>query len=145
MSYLAPSGLIGKTLELIEFDVSGTPAANGYFTFDSEIESTFSDSVSGAASNTLTLPNGYYWAQCVFSVTRTSANQNYEFIFEVDGTETGKAGQSGWLNNIRSDFADAMFKDLTGTTSLKLKCLSIENSAPTLSSDSRVYIWRVKP
>lgn len=145
MSYLSKDGLISKTLELIEFDVSGTPAVNGYFTFDSEIQSTYSDAVSGAASNTLTLPTGFFWAQCVFSVTRTSSDQNYEFIFEVDGTEAGKPGQSGWLNNIRSDYADAMFEDIASTTSLKLKCLSIENSAPTLSSDSRVYIWRVKP
>ena len=145
MSYNSPGGLVGKSLELLEISLSGSPALNGYFTFNAQIESTFSDSISGLSSDTLTLPSGFYWAQAVLSITRTAAADNYEFQFEVDGSLEGKEGQSGWLDNIRADFADAMFEDASSTISLKLKCTDIENNAPTIAADSRFYIWRVKP
>ena len=144
MSYNSPGGLIGKSLELVEISLSGSPALNGYFTFNTQIESTFSDVISGLSSETLTLPAGFYWAQAVLSITRTAAADNYEFQFEVDSSLHGKEGQSGWLNNIRADFADAMFENTSSTISLKLKCTAIEGSAPTIVSDSRFYIWRVK-
>lgn len=144
MSYNAPDGLIGKSLELLEISLSGSPAVGDYFTFNTQIESNFSDSISGLSSEALTLPSGYYWAQAVLSITRSAAADNYEFQFEVDGSIAGKVGQSGWLNNVRADFADAMFENASGTISLKLKCTDIESSAPTVTTDSRFYIWRVK-
>ena len=145
MSYNAPGGLVGKSLELVEISLSGSPALNGYFTFDTQIESNFSDSISGLSSETLTLPSGYYWAQAVIAVTRSSADQNYQFQFEVGGTTEGRKGQSGWHDNVRADYADAMFENTSGTISLKLKCTDIENSAPTIVTGSTFYIWRIAP
>ena len=143
MSYNAKDALVGKSLELLEIVISGSPALNGYFTFNTQLVSNFSDSISGVSGDTLTLPSGFYWAQAVFAATRTTASHNYQFQFEIDGTIEGKKGQTGWLNNARSDYADAMFENTTGTISLKLKCVDIETSAPTLTTESRFYLWRI--
>ena len=97
------------------------------------------------SSETLTLPSGYYWAQAVIAVTRSSADQNYQFQFEVGGTTEGRKGQSGWHDNVRADYADAMFENTSSTISLKLKCTDIENSAPTIVTGSTFYIWRIAP
>lgn len=143
MSYNSPGGLVGKSLELLEISLSGSPALNGYFTFNTQIESNFSNSISGVSGDTLTLPSGYYWAQAVFAATRTTETHNYQFQFEVDGSVEGKKGQTGWHDDVRSDYADAMFQNSTSTISLKLKCVDIETSAPTLTTDSRFYLWRI--
>lgn len=145
MSYNAKGGLVSRSLELLQISLSGAPAVNGYYTFDTEIESNFSNSISGVGGDTLTLPTGYYWAQAVIAITRTSASQNYEFQFEVGGNVVGKTGRSGWHDDVRSDYADAMFENTSSTISLKLKCIDIETSAPTIVSGSSFYIWRVAP
>lgn len=143
MSYNAKDALVGKSLELLEISLSGSPALNGYFTFNTQIESNFSDSISGVSGDTLTLPSGYYWAQAVFAITRSSASDNYQYQVEIDGTVEGRKGQTGWHDNVRADYADAMFENTSGTISLKLKCVDVESSAPTVLTDSRFYLWRI--
>ena len=139
-----------KRLQLLESIMSGTPSADDYFTFDSKVLDNYDagKDPSGFSSNTLTLKPGYYFARCFLSVTRTgggqSAASNYEFQFEVNGSAVGAIGQTGEYNNTRSDVAEVVFEDSSSNITLKVKCTNIESSAPTLDTNSRLYLWRVE-
>lgn len=142
MSYLAPSGQgIAKTLQIAEVRLSGSPAANGYFTFATLVDHTFDTAPTGLNSATLTLPAGNYFIRATLDVTRAATNDNYIFKFEVGGSVIGRSGRTGVANNIKSDLAEAPHSS-SSSISLKLKCIQVEGTAPTLTTDSKCFIWR---
>lgn len=143
MSYIAPDGGTGVRLQIAEITLSGSPSANGYFTFDTLVNHTFDTAPTGLNSATLTLPAGSYMFRAVLDITRTSSNQNYEFQFEAEGSLIGRNGQTGLSNDLRSDVSEAVYKSTT-SFDLKLEALSIENSAPTLTTSSKCFIWRTE-
>ena len=142
MSYLAPSGGNPKRLQIAEITLSGSPAADGYFTFATLVDHTFDTAPTGLNSTSLSLPAGKYFFRAMLDVTRTTSNQNYAFQFEADGSLVGRQGQTGLSNNTRADVAEGTHDD-TSSFNLKIEALSIESSAPTLTTNSKCFIWRV--
>tara|TARA_A100001391_G_scaffold129076_1_gene88330 strand:+ start:146 stop:592 length:447 start_codon:yes stop_codon:yes gene_type:complete len=146
MSYLAPDQGDQKRLQIAEIELSGQPAINGYFTFEALKDHNFDSAPTGISGTSLTLPAGHYMGRVALSITRTSSNQNYQFILEADGTEAGIRGQTSWYDNYRADFAEGDFSSSSAIT-LKVKALAIENSAPTLDTStlgySRLWLWRI--
>ncbi len=140
MSYVAP--FVNKRLQISEIRLSGSPSANGYFTFHSIIDDTFDVSPTGLNSQTLSLPAGNYIFRGFMDITRSNTNDNYIFKWEVGGSLIGVEGRTAIADNIRSDAAESTYESASAI-SLKLKCTSVENSAPVLTSESRAYIWRV--
>lgn len=141
MSYITIAGSSNR-LQIAEIEISGSPAANGYFTFNTLIDHTFDTAPTGLSTDTLSLPAGSYMLRAVLDVTRTAANQNYEFQFEVAGSLAGRQGQTGLANNLRADMAEATHKS-SASFNVKIEALAIESSAPTLTTNSRCFIWRV--
>lgn len=141
MSYITIAGSSSR-LQIAEIEISGSPAANGYFTFNTLIDHTFDTAPTGLSTDTLSLPAGSYMLRAVLDVTRTAANQNYEFQFEVASSLAGRQGQTGLANNLRADMAEATHKS-SASFNVKIEALAIESSAPTLTTDSRCFIWRV--
>ena len=142
MSYVAPSASLSKRLQIAEITITGSPAVNGYFTFNTLVDHTFDSAPTGLGTDTLSLPAGKYLCRATLDITRAAADYNYQFQFEADGSLIGKEGRSGLYNNQRSDLSEGTIEK-TSAISLKLKCLGIENIAPTLQSGSMCYIWRV--
>lgn len=133
-----------KRLQFLEAELSGQPVAGGYFTFNSLILDTFdSGAVPTFGSTTLTLSPGRYIVRAFLSITRTNTSSNYRFRFEANSTLVGKEGFTGEYLNFQSDCAEAVLEDITSNISLKLQATHIATSAPTLATDSRIYIWRV--
>jgi hypothetical protein len=143
MSYISPDGGAGVRLQIAEITLSGSPSANGYFTFSTLVDHTFDTAPTGLNSATLTLPAGSYMFRAVLDITRTSSNQNYEFQFEVAGSLAGRKGQTGLASDLRSDVSEAVYKSST-SFDLKIEALAIENSAPTLTTGSKCFIWRTE-
>lgn len=143
MSYIALNALNAKRLEIAEITLSGSPGVNGYFTFNTLNNHTFGTAPSGLNSNTLTLPKGSYMFRSCFDITRTNSNNNYQFQFEVSNSLIGLVGQTGFYNNKRSDLAEATYES-DASFNLKLKAVNIEGQAPTLTNDSKLFIWRVE-
>jgi hypothetical protein len=141
MSYITIAGSSNR-LQIAEIEISGSPAANGYFTFNTLIDHTFDTAPTGLSTDTLSLPAGSYMLRAVLDVTRTAANQNYEFQFEVAASLAGRQGQTGLANNLRADMAEATHKS-NASFNVKIEALAIESSAPTLTTNSRCFIWRV--
>ena len=98
--------------------------------------------INGAGTG-LTLPTGHYRAMAKVFATRTAANQNIQFTFQVGGSSVGKAGQTDILNNSGNcDQADATFS-LTSSDTLELVITGLEGgSFPTVTSDSTLILWR---
>jgi len=136
-----------KRLQILEARLSGAPAVNGYYTFHSNVLDNFDSGAvpTGFNSETLTLSPGHYIVRAFFSITRTNTQFNCAYQFELDGNLVGKYGTTGMYINRRNDVADAVVSNLNSTLSLKLKCLNIENTHPTLDAESRIYIWRTDP
>ena len=143
MSYIAPDIANEKRLQIAEITLSGSPSAGAYFTFDTLNDHTFNTAPTGLNSDTLSLPSGSYMFRSCLDITRTSSNHNYQFQFEVSNTLIGLKGQTGFYNNSRSDLAEATYES-DASFNLKLKALAIESQAPTLTSDSKLFIWRVE-
>ncbi len=140
MSYIAPSAAAVKRLQIAEITLSGSPSANGYFTFATLVDHTF-DTAPTLNSTVLTLPAGSYMLRACLDVTRTNGNHNYQFQFEADGALIGRIGHTGIYNNIRADVCEAAYRS-TSAIALKLEATAIEGSAPTLTADSKLFIWR---
>lgn len=141
MSYIAPNEFVSKRLQIAEITLSGSPSANGYFTFDALVDHTFDTAPTGLSTNTLSLPAGSYMFRAVLDITRTNSSSNYEFQFEAAGSLIGRQGQTGLANNQRADIAEAVYKS-SSTFNLKIEALGIETSAPTLTTGSKCFIWR---
>jgi len=142
MSYISPSGGVVKRLQIAEITLSGSPAANGYFTFSTLVNDTFDTAPTGLNSTSLTLPAGSYMFRACLDATRTNSDQNYQYQFEADSSLIGRVGQTGLYSNRRADVAEAVYQSSSQIT-LKIEALAIETSAPTLTTDSKCFIWRV--
>lgn len=145
MTYVSKTANLNvKRLQFLEGELSGQPSASGYFTFNSLILDNFDSGTAPTfGSATLSLSPGRYIVRAFLSTTRTINSQNYRFVWESNGSDVGKQGHTGEYSNIRSDCAEAVIEDLNSNISLKLKATHIQTSAPTLATDSRIYIWRV--
>ena len=141
MSYIAPDQGLSRTLQIAEITLSGSPAANGYFTFATLVDHTYDTAPTGLSTDTLSLPAGNYFIRAALDVTRSSTNDNYIFKFEVGGSVIGRSGRTGVANNLKSDMAEAPHSS-GSAISLKLKCVQVEGTAPTLTTDSKCFIWR---
>ena len=142
MSYIAPSGGAVKRLQIAEITLSGSPAANGYFTFSTLEDHTFDTAPTGLNSTVLSLAAGSYMFRACLDVTRTNHNQNYQFQFEADGNLIGRVGHTGLYSNTRADVSEGVYRS-SSAISLKIEAVAIETSAPTLTSGSKLFIWRV--
>tara|TARA_Y100000114_G_scaffold28826_1_gene24613 strand:+ start:9393 stop:9827 length:435 start_codon:yes stop_codon:yes gene_type:complete len=143
MSYIAPNFSAAQKLQIAEITLSGTPAANGYFTFSTLDENNFDSAPTGLNSTSLSLPSGSYMFRACLDITRTNTNSNYQFQFEANTNLIGRIGQTGNYVNQRADVCEAVHKSI-GNTTLRLKCIGLENVAPTLTTDSKLFIWRVE-
>jgi len=141
VSYLAPDQSLANTLQIAEITLSGSPAANGYFTFATLVDHTFTTAPTGLSSQTLTLPSGNYFIRATLDITRSSANDNYIFKLEADSSLIGQGGRTGLAFDKKADLAEAPFSS-SSSISLKIKCESVEGTAPTLTTDSKCFIWR---
>ena len=142
MSYIAPNAAVSKRLQIAEITITGTPAINGYFTFNALVDHTFDSAPTGLSSDTLNLPSGDYMMRASLDITRSNTNQNYMFQFEESSSLIGRGGRTGLFNDQRADVAECTFSS-NSAFSVKLKCIHIDTSAPTLTSDCRAYLWRV--
>ena len=144
MTYFTGEGVYENRLQIAEFTISGSPSANQYFTISSANINSFDSGTlpSGGGTETLTFSAGSYFFRAFFDVTRSNANNNYQFQFEINSSIEGAYGQTNTYNNKKYDGAEATFKS-NSSFSLKLKCIAVENSAPTLTSSSKIYIWRI--
>ena len=142
MSYIAPSGAAVKRLQIAEITLSGSPAANGYFTFATLVDHTFDTAPTGLSSTSLSLPAGSYMFRACLDATRTNSDQNYQYQFEADSSLIGRVGQTGLYSNRRADVCEAAYRSSSSIT-LRIEALAIETSAPTLTTDSKLFIWRV--
>lgn len=142
MSYISPASNI-KRLEIAEITLSGSPGVNGYFTFSTLNDHTFGTSPTGLNSNTLVLPKGSYMFRSCLDITRVGSSYNYQFQFEANGSLIGLVGQTGFYLNTRSDLAEATYES-NSSFELKIKVIGIQTAAPTLTSDSKLFIWRVE-
>ena len=140
MSYISPDESIEKRLQIAEITISGSPASGSYFTLSID-QHTF-DIAPTVSTTELSLPAGSYMFRASLDATRSASSDNYQFQFEVASSLLGRWGQTGIYDNRRSDLAEAAYRD-TSNFILKLKAIAVENTAPTLTTDSKIFIWRV--
>lgn len=141
MSYITPDTSLNRRLQIAEYTVSGSPAANGYFTL-TYVQGTFGAASGGSGTTTLSMPAGHYMFRGCLDITRSDDDDNYQFQFEVNGNIVGLAGQTGLYNNFRADVAEGTHTANSGYK-LRLEATNVEGSTPTLTSDSKVFIWRI--
>ena len=144
MTYFTGNGTFDNRLQIAEFTISGSPSQGQYFTLSSANIDSFDSGTlpTGGGTNTLSFSAGSYFFRAFFDVTRSSANDNCQFKFEINSTLTGVHGQTNVYSNQKYDGAEATFKS-SSSFNLKLKCIAIEGSAPTLTSNSKIYVWRI--
>lgn len=141
MSYITPDTSLNRRLQIAEYTISGSPAANGYFTL-TYVQGTFGAASGGSGTTTLSMPAGHYMFRACLDTTRTNNNDNYAFQFEVNGSLIGLNGQTGLYNNLRADVAEGTYTANTGFK-LRIEATNLEGSSPTLTSSSKAFIWRV--
>ena len=152
MSYITPNAATGFTarrLQIAEVVISGQPAVNSYFTWHSVVGDNFDSTpcIDPSDSTVLLIDEGAYLSRATLAITRAAASsyQNYRFQFELDGVLIGKIGQTNWYNAESSDWGESDFL-LKKAGKLKLKCIAISYSAPSLLTggvnESRMYLWR---
>ena len=144
MTYFTGGGIYGNRLQIAEFTVSGSPNADQYFTISTSNINNFDSGTlpSGGGTETLSFNTGSYFFRAFFDVTRSNANNNYQFQFEINSSTAGAYGQTNVHDNQKYDGAEATFKS-SSSFNLKLKCIAVEGSAPTLTSSSKIYVWRI--
>lgn len=119
---------------------SGASLSVGDYFDITAISGTFSLSVSNSVE--LNLPSGHYFVQAFIDISRPINSQNNcQYELEVDGSSIGMRGNSDNYQNNSTDSADAEFT-LSSSGVLKIKVTSIENSFPTVTSNSRLIVWR---
>jgi len=126
---------------MLELIPSGSPGVGSYYTLTAGGDN-YSSSYSGSGTTTITLPSGFYMARCTLSITRSTSNQNIQFVVEVDGSDGDRMGITGWYNNLRGDYSEHAFT-LTTSGELKVRVTAFEASAPTVTNNSRLWLWRV--
>ena len=141
MSYITPDTSLNRRLQIAEYTISGSPSANGYFTL-TYVQGTFGAASGGSGTTALSMPAGHYMFRACFDITRSDDDDNYSFQFEVDGALVGRNGQTGLYNNLKCDVAEATHTANTGFQ-LRIEATNVEGSTPTLTSDSKLFIWRI--
>ncbi len=143
MTYFVSDEIYTKRLQICEITISGSPSNNQYFTLSSSVIDNFDSGTAptGGGTTSLTFPSGSYMFRAVLDVTRSSNSDNYKFQFEVASTLKGTYGQTALYDNLKSDVAEATHK-ASSDFIVKLKCIGVENSEPTLTNNSKIYIWR---
>ena len=144
MTYFTGNGTFDNRLQIAEFTISGSPSQGQYFTLSSANIDSFDSGTlpTGGGTNTLSFSAGSYFFRAFFDVTRSSANDNFQFKFEVNSTLAGASGQTNVHSNLKYDGAEVPFKS-SSNFNIKLKCIGIEGSAPTLTSNSKIFVWRI--
>tara|TARA_B000000557_G_scaffold228188_1_gene199583 strand:- start:2974 stop:3411 length:438 start_codon:yes stop_codon:yes gene_type:complete len=144
MTYFTGEGVYEGRLQIAEFTISGTPTQGQYFTMSSANIDNFDSGAlpTGGGTNTLNFSAGCYFFRAFFDVTRASANDNCQFKFEFNSTLAGASGQTNVHSNLKYDGAEVPFKS-NSSFNLKLKCIAVEGSAPVLTSNSKIYVWRI--
>lgn len=144
MTYFTGDGTFDNRLQIAEFTISGSPSQGQYFTLSSANIDNFDSGTlpTGGGTDTLSFAAGSYFFRAFFDVTRTNTNSNYKFQFEINSSVEGSYGQTNLHDNLKYDSAEVPFKSSSNFT-LKLKCLAVEHSNPTLTSNSKIYAWRI--
>ena len=145
MSYISKrdgSQYENRRLQIAEITLSGQPALNGYYNL-SVTQNTYDYVPTITNSNELNLGAGKYQGLINLSVTRSTNSDNYQFKAELNGSVVGKSGQTAAYLNDVVDPAEFEI-DLSSAGILKIKCVGVESSAPTLeASQSKLWLWRV--
>ena len=140
MTYF-PSNKVDRRLECAVCSWGGSPAVGSAFDV-TLINHTWSVAPSISGSE-ITLPAGHYSASAWVAVTRTNSSQNLRFHFTLDGVALGLPGQTDMYLNSHCDAADAEFSvDANATSVLRIICEGVEVSLPTITTNSRLVIWR---
>lgn len=109
----------------------------------SVLDSTYTTSPAVQNGTDLVLAAGHYYAQVYCDITRPSASQrNVRFRCAVDGVDIGLYGHSDFYLNQNNDVAEAEFT-LTSSGVFGVRLLATENALPTVTSNSRIVLWRV--
>lgn len=144
MTYFTGAGTFDNRLQIAEFTISGSPSQGQYFTLSSANIDSFDSGTlpTGGGTDTLSFSAGSYFFRAFFDATRSSVNDNFQFKFEVNSTLAGASGQTNLHSNLKYDGAEVPFKS-SSNFNLKLKCIGIEGSAPSLTSNSKIFVWRI--
>jgi|SRR5210317_76348 len=95
-----------------------------------------------AGSDGLTLPAGYYMVTAYVYASR-SGSSNCEFQLFVSSVSVGVAGSTDVYNNVaHTDQADAEFS-VSSSDTLELKITGVESSIPSITTNSRLVVWRI--
>ena len=143
MTYSTSGLQIKKDLSMATLTWTGTATTNTYLTFsiDDEVPSSFITSLTSSDTE-INLPAGHYYAQAYCDYTRTADNQNCQFSWYVDGSQSGHYGAVDFYNNKSSDVAETTFS-LTSAGVLRLRVIAQNNAAVTLNtSHCLAIIWR---
>jgi len=109
----------------------------------SVINSTYTASPTVQNGTDLLLSAGHYYAQVYCDISRpSSSQQNIRFSVNVDGVDIGQYGHSDFYLNQNNDVAEAEFT-LTSSGVFGVSLLALENALPTVTTNSRVVLWRV--
>ena len=144
MSYKAQGGTAQKTLRLALFDWSNNITAIGGEYNVSLLDDTYASSPSITNSTEINLSAGHYLAQAYSSFTRTTASDNVQFKFYLDGSAVGELGNTDMYVGRNCDEATAEFSvDSLSLLTLRLLAIEVGTSVPSLDADCRILLWRV--
>lgn len=144
MSYFSDDTFKNK-LQFGEFTISGNPVLNGHFTLSNIGLNNFDSGVTVAGGGTLTItfPPGKYMFRAVLDVTRANSNDGYKFQFLINNVLTGAFGQTNLFGQVKSELAEKSFAS-TSNIDLSIRCIGVQGSRPTLTTDSKLYVWRIQ-
>jgi len=144
MSYKAQGGTAQKTLRLALFDWSNNITAIGGEYNVSLLDDTYASSPAITNSTEINLSAGHYLAQAYSSFTRTTASDNVQFKFYLDGSAVGELGNTDMYVGRNCDEATAEFSvDSSSLLTLRLLAIEIGTSVPSLDADCRILLWKV--
>ena len=145
MSFTASEGTVQKTLRLCLLNWSNNITGIGDEYNISLLDDTYTSSPSVTNSTEINLTAGCYFAIAYSSFTRTSASDNIQFKFYLDGTAIGMLGNTDMFQGDNCDEASAEFTVSSGTSLLTLRLVAIESgtSVPSLDGDCRIILWKV--
>jgi len=144
MSYKAQGGTAQKTLRLALFNWSNNITAIGGEYNVSLLDDTYPSSPAITNSTEINLSAGHYLAQAYSSFTRTTASDNVQFKFYLDGSAVGELGNTDMYVGRNCDEATAEFSvDSSSLLTLRLLAIEIGASVPSLDADCRILLWKV--
>lgn len=144
MSYIAKGGTVQKTLRFALFDWSNNITVIGDEYNVSLLGDTFLSSPAITNSTEINLGAGHYLAQAYSSFTRTTASDNVQFEFFLDGSAVGELGNTDTYQGRSCDEATAEFSvDSSSLLTVRLKAIEVGTSVPSLDSDCRISLWKV--